>query len=233
MIRIAQSLCAFLLLASATAAQDAPVRIDPGATESSEAYSQAVRWRRVHDAVQYFDPNGAAPSANLRLRERRAPTEPARSPVEDRTIGTALAVLVVAGVVLLVLRFGNFSTLGLGTGDPARRPAAGTGQDAEAEGPVSYDLRDILSMPDRAQAVHMLLAAALVRAAEEVDLYLHPSWTARDILRRIPASWTGRGALGDLTRVAEEVHFGGRTISEDEFDRVARGVVPLFRGGAA
>ncbi|MEM0949400.1 MAG: DUF4129 domain-containing protein [Pseudomonadota bacterium] len=219
------------------AAQNTPVEIEPSLTESGAAYDRTIRWQRLQTNVQYYDPDAPAPPVTRRARtsDRDLQTrwDRLRPPTaRERTVGIVLTAAIIAVIVLLVLRFGSFSALGFGGQDETTREdrESGTGSVDASRGPLGF--ADILAIQDRAVAVHALLAAVLAKAADDLGLTLHPSWTARDILRRIPADWALDRALGDLTQVAEEAHFGGRQITEEEFNRVAQRIAPLFEGKA-
>ena len=87
----------------------------------------------------------------------------------------------------------------------------------------------IRTIADRSEALNRLLAAALALAARAADLRLDPSWTVRDAMRHIPTSWPFRAELARLARDAELAHFGGRAVSEDQFEGHLRAMTPVFR----
>ena len=81
-------------------------------------------------------------------------------------------------------------------------------------------LSDILAMDDPREALRLLLAMGLARAADANDIALRRSLTSRDVFARVPRTWRSRETLGEIVRRAELVLFGGRP-----FDRAD--LVPL------
>lgn len=228
------ALVLFLLTAAHTvvAQSDIPRPLDVEMTPTGEAYLDAVRWRWLQSRITYFDPDRAAPPLDVAARIPRDPS----APVSERQIDwttTLIGLAIIMAILALILRFGNFSVIGLRREEddgPAR--AGQSGQRDMSEDRIEA-LEGIRAITDRGEALNRLLAAALALAARAADLRLDPSWTVRDALRRIPRSWPFRNALSQLARDAELAHFGGRAVTEDQFERHLQAMVPVFREAGA
>nr|WP_237693212.1 DUF4129 domain-containing protein [Octadecabacter algicola] len=61
---------------------------------------------------------------------------------------------------------------------------------------------------------------------------LQDSWTDRDTLSRVPKNLSNRDALQALVHASERVQFGGRDVSEDEFNEHVARLRPLWTGHA-
>lgn len=217
--------------ATAVAQTGAPVPLDPAARGA--AYLAAMRWQGIQTGVTYFDPARPAPPLDpLHRVPPPPPPEPQRvgadAALGNRWVWMAVAALVLALLARLVWLNGAVNAARF------RRPETGrVGRTAEAAAATRaepLDLRRILDIADRQEALHALLAGALARAAEANDLRLHPSWTARDALRAVPAGWPWRGALGEVALAAEQAWFGDRPVSEADFARHVAAIRPVFAG---
>ncbi len=79
-------------------------------------------------------------------------------------------------------------------------------------------LDDLRGRADRRLALSALLLRALSAAAQAHDMRLGRSWTARDVVRAVPRSWPQHRARDGLVRRAETVLFGGRPMSDPDFE---------------
>lgn len=69
------------------------------------------------------------------------------------------------------------------------------------------------------EAVHALLLHALAHLGERPEIALAPSWTSREILRRVSLEEGPRGALSELVQSVERCHFGGRPAERADFEQ--------------
>lgn len=203
-------------------------------SESGEAYLRTIS-RRINAGVAYYDPTRAAPELTTDARPERS------SPADDIDIEpvlfswnfwTILATVILAIVLFQVWRAGAPLAVSLRARprDASRdlRPSHSVEGEEDAPPP---GLAEILAMPDRNLAIIELARRALTHVAEQNDLRWQTSWTARELMRRLPAEAADR--LRPLVRTAEHVQFGDRDVAEDEFQSHANQMTPLLSGGAA
>ena len=97
---------------------------------------------------------------------------------------------------------------------------------------VPDNLDAIARIEDRRLALVTLAQSALICAVRENGLLLQRSWTARDAMRRLPQDMSHRHALRDLVTAGERVLFGGRDVSEADFQDHVDQIRPLFADAA-
>ncbi|MDU8942605.1 DUF4129 domain-containing protein [Ovoidimarina sediminis] len=216
------------LAAQSDRARPLDVEMEP----AGAAYLETVRWRWLQPEITYFDPDRPAPE--LTVTPRLPPENTERG--DPREIDWTTVMIIVAillAILALTMKFGSISVIGL-----RREDGEATVTPGQSDGrPMGDDrieaLEAIRAIADRGEALNRLLAAALSLAARAAGLRLDPSWTVRDAMRRIPASWPFRSQLSQLARDAELAHFGGRPISEDQLERHLQAMVPVFREAGA
>ncbi len=227
------ALCVPALLAGHLAmALDAALSA-PELTPSAEAYLDAISGQRIDSDVAYFDPTAAAPE--LTTQERLATVEEPESrtwngPTSAWPFGL-VAALILAAIIVVFIRFGgNIGIMLQPTSDnphAARRgPRHGQTHAADFQ---PRNLAEITRMADRRAALVMLAQNALRNAVTANGVLLRQSWTDREALRRLPPDQRHLTALRDLVRASERVQFGGRDVSEPEFDHHVTQITPLFR----
>lgn len=189
-------------------------------TESGEAYLRALPGSGVEADMTYFDPTQPAPELKL--------DQPLEKPVEETSdsfdlksggnLTTALITLLILGVTIWVfVRFGGAVTLSLR--DPDDK-VVGAGSDVTARGLLggqALSLDQVAAIKDRRIALTALLSLVLRKAADDSDMSIERSWTAREAARRLPATWPHRAPLTDLIRDVELTYFGGRPADEATF----------------
>ncbi|WP_177236128.1 DUF4129 domain-containing protein [Albimonas pacifica] len=202
-------------------------------SESGRSYLETVG-RRVDADVTYADPNAPLPERAT----RGLPQRPGRDwsgvvpAVSLKIVLGAIAVLVLAGVALHVRRFGAPVSASFRAQPRNAAAAARTGgRPPETTETTPPSLAEIMARDDWSAAVVDLARSALLQAAERHGMRWRSSWTARELLARLPRD--AAGGLRPLVRAAEHVQFGDREMSEAEFARLARSVAPLFDGRAA
>jgi len=228
--------CLFLcatLSASAQSAEPVPLRVEP--SETGQDYLSETRWSSINKDVTYFDPEGPAPQVSSDARVPVEREDPMDVSVEGvRITGVLIALAVIVGIVILISIFGNFSVTSLKKEEDSksqrgRKRTTSTG-DTEDEIPA---LAQIRAMTDKVAALNLLLSGALSIAAQQQGMRLHPSWTVRDTLRRIPKSWPFRPALADLAGEAEKAHFGGRPVTDEALEHHLQAMTPVYSGAVA
>ncbi|WGI21261.1 hypothetical protein [Amylibacter sp. IMCC11727] len=212
-------------------AQDTAVLLET--PEISEEYQSTLRLKGVQSDVQYYDPNG--PKPDLQTTEKPKPQEErttrSRSGVSEFDPATAL----IAGAILFVILFLFYKFGGAGSvvlrsdAENAKRAKSGRTRQATSA-PVDMQSFDgILNNPDRQQALISLAQLLIYKAVSANDLLLQRSWTARDVLRRMPKDSRYLPELSALVLKGELVHFGERDVSEEEFADFAARAKPLLR----
>lgn len=222
---------AALALAVATAAAAEP--IVPAIGPSGEAYRQAIAWRGVDAAIVYADP--AEPLTLLPSRAT-APEPPRRQSVRvPDTVVRVVVIVAFAILVVFLIRVAGVRGVHFARtpGEAALSEDATTAPAARGAPALPAGLDPIRRDPDRQRAIVALLQLVLARVAATHGLHLLPSWTARDALRQIPRGWVHRPALAELTRTAEEAHFGGYPVSEDRFATHLRAAETILGRGRA
>lgn len=201
--------------------------------DSGTAYLRSIRIRGIDSDVAYFDP--ASPPPPMETRQTpKAPSNP-----EEWSFGGGLGGLpllisaaVLAAIAYVFFRFGGGVSISFGReGDNASRRGDRGG--AGRRGPVAASpgsLKAILRVRDRRAALIQLAQTALTTAVTANGLLLQRSWTARDVLRHLPENQSHIGALRNLVHASERVHFGGRDISEAEFQTHVEDIRPLLTG---
>lgn len=231
-----KSLVSLILVVLAPSALPAAAQTPPPPLELSESgrsYLETVG-RRVNGDVGYYSPTGAIPE----LATGEAPPKPARDGREGLDPGTlklllgAAAVLALAAVLFQVWRFGAPVSVSLRArprdAASAPRPKRNAGEAPDAAAPT---LAEIMAVADRNAALVDLARGALARAAARHDMRWRTSWTARELLGRLPHEVAY--GLRPLVRAAEHVQFGGRDVTEAEFARFVAVAAPLLEGDRA
>ena len=207
-------------------------------SESGEAYLRA-KGRGINSDVAYYDPTRAAPAFETDQQPRARRQDRDRGVSGERVwtttrISTALITgVILAVMVYLFLQFGPRMTVSLrSTSENAERDPRGRQRRDAAAGEMAeiQPLRSILNMSDRSMAIVLLARALLAHVVEANGILIQKSWTAREALRRLPASQPHLSALNALVLASERVQFGNRQVDEETFDAHVKEVSPLVQG---
>lgn len=212
---LAVILSGFLALAQPAGAQGAVVPA-PLDHPSGAEYSKALRFKGIENGVLYYDPTAPAPDLNTTVKpELPTPKDrPDYSPV-----AMVVLILVLGGVLALFYFFGRSVSVSFrSSSDDPRRKMARPGSEAVAIPRQATDLQAILAIKDRRAALIRLAHLALTRAVDANGLLFQRSWTQRDALRKLPRDLPYMPQLHALVMESERVHFGGRDISEADFE---------------
>ncbi|GAB2186757.1 DUF4129 domain-containing protein [Roseibium sp. LAB1] len=190
--------------------------------DSGKEYLRAIRLRGIDTDVVYFDPSAPPPKLDTEQEPPKPAADKPQADGDDRWIPGLIAAGFLAAVAYLFLRFGGRLTVSLGR--EASNPDS-TRTRMRGQAPVWAEklapLDEILRMEDRRRALVLLTQKVLATAISANGILMQRSWTARDALRQLPES-QARELLRKLVTMAERVQFGGRDVSEDEFnDHVA------------
>ncbi|MEL6317878.1 MAG: DUF4129 domain-containing protein [Pseudomonadota bacterium] len=199
--------------AAQTPAENAPLRYEDAV--SDRALQRSIRYAEEGEPLDL----DAAPRLEREDRDRSL----------DPDLETARPVLIVVAGALLAFILAAAIRHGAGAGGvfsrgPAdarrRRPeqAPEIAEDEAVRAAAARPLDELRAMADRRLAVSALVTRALRAAVRANDMRLGRSQTARDVLRATPRGWPHYDALSRLVRQAETVVFGGRAMSDPEFD---------------
>jgi len=222
---------AFLMLLAPLAAQSQDAAQPLEVSETAEDYIRAIRLKGIQSAVQYYDPT--RPPPDFVTNEKPKPEERRNSP--NRSAGIDLPFALITGAILiaigaLFLRFGGSGSLVLRKDVQNPKRGQSDGRRTAKNAPLDMQSFDgILSNPDRQQALIQLAQLLIYKAVSANDLLLQRSWTARDVLRRMPKNSTYLAELNALVLKGELVHFGERDVSEEEFADYAKRAKPLLQ----
>ena len=133
-------------------------------------------------------------------------------------LGAALA----AFVVITLLRGRGGTIPGASTGRRGRRKYRPVAEQAPAgaqiDEPTILDEADRLAAEGRySEAIHVLLLTGLDHAARHASRRIPPALTSREILRALPLAAAMADALRVLVGLSERGHFGGRALSEADY----------------
>ncbi|MEX0317551.1 MAG: DUF4129 domain-containing protein [Ruegeria sp.] len=201
-------------------------------TESGSDYLRALRYKGIESDVVYFDPTQPAPELKTDAIPEVAESEAEATPVfstDGRVIVGIASFLVLLGLLALVYFNGSGVSVPFGkTAANRRRQTLGTTNgEVPADQPMT-DLNAILKLTDRRVALTRLAQYVLTRCLVANDILFQRSWTQREALQRLPKSQPYLAELRALVLESERVNFGGRSISEAEFDRHVSGVRSLL-----
>lgn len=225
-------LALLVLSAAPSLAQEAVVEPTEIGTSGTD-YLKSLGLRRIDSDVSYFDPSAPPP----RLDTRQEPDRP-----EERGEGaefvldlpwTLVSIAVLLTIAYLFFRFGGSISVSLRSdAENARRAKGDAGLLGDGDG-APITLQRILGQADRRMAIVLLAQKALEVAVAANGVLFQRSWTARDALRRIKGEPDQVAALRALVLDSERVQFGGRDISEDDFQAHLSAVRPLIDGAGA
>lgn len=213
-------------------AQDAPGEVlEPPRGPAAERYLDHVG-SRVHTDARYL-------SADASLDLTPPPPEPRerdRSSQGARGVGGVpqllgwLAVIAILGALAYMLFQARFSDMFAGTEKPKPKPRRVELADMGTADLSGVSPEALTRMDDPREALRLLLLHALARAADANDIALRRSFTARDVLARVPGSWDLRRLLEGIVRRGELVLFGGRPFGRDDLAELLQTASPMFAG---
>lgn len=230
-------LAAYAAPPAARAQAGNPDAVEVPRTQAGETYRQTVRGGRVRTDLVYLKPEADESLSTEKPDPQMDLTWPDLDWARISMIAFTIAVLV--AVAVFAMRFAPRTTISMSRPqDGARRDRrrrgdgtvpASTGEDLALGADFLERLR---AMPDRKQALILLLRRALERALEIHGMALGRSQTAREILRKLPRSWDHYAALSRLVGFEERVQFGGHDLPEPVFQESLSLAEPLFIQGA-
>jgi hypothetical protein len=203
-------------------------------TETSADYKRSIRLKGVQSDVRYFDPNADAPDFQTtekpKKREEIQPSERSNANGEVNLTTALIAGAIIVVILFLFIKFGGSSSLVLRSDvQNAKRNKSVARKRGESKAVDMQPFDGILNNPDRQQALISLAQLLIYKAVSANDLLLQRSWTARDVLRRMPRNSDYLPELSALVLKGELVHFGERDVSEEEFEDFASRAKPLLR----
>ena len=200
---------------------------------TSQTYRDFAQRKSARVKVQYvtdLDGNlasGRSTQRSFEVRDRVAP-------LDFNGYGALFAALLVIGLLFLWLKFGGSGAL------LAREPREETTKDAVPHNwritrdDLDQDTRSLMAriaaMTDRTEALVYLLRYSLLAGAQATEVRLARSDTERSAMARLPRTWPHRDALSTLLVKAELAHYGGRPVSDSDFERAMEIGRTILRG---
>lgn len=147
-----------------------------------------------------------------------------------------MVVIAVLGVLVLAIlfslgRIGTSVSFRKETKNAGRRARSPT-DEAEPDDQLPSDLEAILRLKDRQQALVRLSQHVLTRCLNANGVLFQRSWTEREGLRKLPSSLPHLSDIQALVLDSERVGFGGREVSDGEFEAHVSRIRPLLRSMA-
>ncbi len=232
-IRLCLVACFITMPHWSSAQQSSETAVEIG--ESGEAYLQAIKFRGIDSDVVYFDPSSPPPPMEIGQEPEALPAQSDQdgewSPGSVDINAFLISAALLLAIIYVFARYGGSISVSLSqnAGNAARshdraNRSCGTLPDA---GPSS--LVSILRLQDRREALIQLTQAALIAAVSADGVLLQRSWTAREALKHLPGEHRYMSALRNLVHASERVHFGGRDVSEEEFQSHVEDIRPLLQ----
>lgn len=210
--------------------------------ERNPDYDAAVQFRNIQSELLYVNRlSGELPLDNMPIPPSQNDEEGKRifgsSGMYDNASRVLLALLL-GLLVFVALRYGKRARDGFSstsrTKNPRERRRKRTDEQTSAKRARTQELiARLLDMEDREAAFVELVQIVLEAAAEQNELRLGRSETARDFLQRLPRGWS---YLADIRRIviAEElVQFGGRPLIARTFEDCLLRATPILDGAQA
>ena len=234
--RFSLSFAIFLLsclFASFAAAQDQTTYLPVPQGDGSDKYQDVISERDANADLLYVD------ETDLDFLNREIPDidvrPPRRIPLNGGNYSVILIVTLLAVLLFLFLKFGAGGTLLRADPSAPKKPrkrAKAWGLTA-AEQTGGDILASIRAMTSRRDALILLLRHCLVQAADETETVFRRSDTEREALLRLSQKWRRYPQLKDLMLKTELVHYGGRDISDQDFDTALKYGAQILMEGPA
>ncbi|MFC6654213.1 DUF4129 domain-containing protein [Roseibium salinum] len=209
----------------------APVEIG----EAGREYLRSTRLRGIDPEVAYFDPSAPAPDLDTRQEpERPAAREEPDGSTEEKWLIGLIAGGILAAIAYAFLRFGGGLAVSLKDNavNPGSRRLKGQ-PNAPAWAEKLGTFEEILRMKDRRRALVLMTQKVLTTIVAANGILMQRSWTARDTLRHIPDRQGQLDTLRNLVMASERVQFGGRDVSEEQFQSHVATVRRLLGAGTS
>ncbi|MAU98558.1 MAG: hypothetical protein CMP81_22190 [Fulvimarina sp.] len=204
----------------------------PQLTGSGKAYREAVEGLRLQTEIRYLSPDADLDAAED-ASGRPLDVDPGSIPSGLEWGSKAVLVLIVLLLVLFLwLGRGQIADL-MGPRD-RRIGSAGATVIQRPDNEVDHDLIARLRREgDPRKGLRQVLERFLELAAEDNAIVLKRSLTTRELVQRLPGSWSHRVELEGLARQTELVLFGGREMDIASYHRCLDVAAPFLRRTAA
>lgn len=208
------------------AAQEGTTYLTPD-IDPDGPYLQAVKGRRtVATDMRYVDETDLDLLTGERPKDAPAPIIRPRGSANFGfgSNGVFFIVAALAVLLFLFLKFGAGRALLQSDPNAEKKPR----KRAKAWGLTAADtsagdiMSQIRAMASRRDALILLLRHCLLQAADETETYFRRADTEREALGRLPSKWRRYPQLKTILTKAELVHYGGRDITDDEFEAVLK-----------
>lgn len=204
--------------AGSASAQDTTTFLDPP-HDPQVRYQQVVPPGQADTDIRYVDETDLDLITGDRPVVRDIPMP--RVYLGDGGFGTFAVVIVIAALLFIFIKFGAGGMLL--QRDPSapnkpRKRARAWGLTAQDQS-VSDIMTQIRGMASRRDALILLLRHCLLQAADETETNFRRADTEREALSRLPKTWRRHKQLHALMFQTELVHYGGRDIDDDAYEK--------------
>ncbi|AJY45605.1 DUF4129 domain-containing protein [Martelella endophytica] len=193
----------------------------PPRSPSGEAYLAAVQGMGLQTDITYSS------------GEKEAPELPDSRSGDNFSIGktTGWALLAFMVLALAVLAYRSRNMFAELAGSNGGRVLSATAEPEEAAPTaIDHDLIERLrSEPDHREGLRAVLQRFLALAAQENSIPVKRSLTTREIMQRLPGSFTQREQLETLAMEVERVVFGGHSIDPEQYQHCLDLAAPFLR----
>lgn len=207
----------FVTLGTAAVSQEDTTYLTPPRGEAAAEYQDGLA-RSIQADVAYIDETNVDFLTSDRVR-RDDQSLRLRSG-DGSGMGVIAVMFIIAMLLFLFLKFGGAGGLFQADPNAVKKPR----KRAKAWGLTAADqtagdiLAQIRAMKSRREALILLLRHCLLTAADETDVFFLRADTEREALARLPNNWRRFSQLESLLRRTELVHYGGREITDTDFD---------------
>ncbi|MEE9375745.1 MAG: DUF4129 domain-containing protein [Rhizobiaceae bacterium] len=201
----------------------------PPETAQGEIFNKAARsnWQRVD--AEYLDKDQPLESSSPSLFDGNASNTLSSKTKKylSRVFLFALAFL----FIVLFLKYIGWNLPKFKNSDPFVSNLGDEQKPILLDENGELSCQELKNIKDPREGLRALLVQALVRAAQQNDVVLRRSLTARDVMQKIPPTWHHHSLLQALVGRSELVLFGGRDINREDYTRALSLAQPLFVGG--
>ncbi len=240
---LACALAIWIGAASSTAlnAQEQP-EITALNVPQDEAYLDAIWLSRIQNKLTYVDTTtGSIPMDGAKVQPPRPEAEPqSRVSWEDLSaigmLSRILLFILLAVVIYIFVKHSGVLNGGFGKGGDFKSERTNGSGKPEPQIPLPEGnalIARLRQMPDKEEALVLLVGHTLDAAGRQNALRLRRSETAREFLARLPGNWPRLADLRRITMTEELVQFGGRPLADKTFEDCLRRAEPILNGVGA
>ena len=206
--------------------------IDVKIAKSGKDYLKSINRTSIGTSVSYLDPTTPLPPLETTQEPEVSKPQSSSSPAQDS--GSILGAVITGGLLILIIyiiyKFGGGITLSsknINRDVESARLNRVSKRNKNLETTLSYE--EILKLPDRGLALVHLSRFALSTAAKLNGILIQPSWTVRDAISHLPRDKSYSSAVASMAYASEQILFGEREITEQEFQNFISTMASLLK----